>query len=179
METLRTKIQYLFLLMAAVTLFSCSSDDDENENVIEDNGTVVDGNGTAPAGYAWADMAGSYAGWTSASFAYSPDPMVTDGEKLDITVNGDGTADITLTSSQWGGMTVSSATVREADGTFALNGEGTAVLGMAGREPKEYACIVSGTFARDFKSCAVVFTLPAVMGGLNITFTNGSAPGAE
>lgn len=172
METLRTKIQYLFLLMAAVTLFSCSSDDDENENVIEDNGT-------APAGYAWADMAGSYAGWTSASFAYSPDPMVADGEKLDITVNEDGTADITLTSSQWGGMTVSSATVREADGTFALNGEGTAVLGMAGREPKEYACIVSGTFARDLKSCAVVFTLPAVMGGLNITFTNGSAPGAE
>ncbi|MDE6355269.1 MAG: calycin-like domain-containing protein [Prevotella sp.] len=172
METLKNKIQYLFLIMAAVTLFSCSSDDDENE-------TNVDNIQITPTGYAWAGMEGSYAGWTSASFAYSPDPMVADGEKIDITVNEDGTADITLTSSQWGTMTIPSAAVKEENGAFALSGEGTAVLGMAGKEPKEYACIMAGTFAGDFKSCTVVFTLPAVMGGLNITFSNGNAPTAE
>ncbi len=172
METLKNKIQYLFLIMAAVTLFSCSSDDDENE-------TNVDNIQITPTGYAWAGMEGSYAGWTSASFAYSPDPMVADGEKIDITVNEDGTADITLTSSQWGTMTIPSAAVKEENGAFALSGEGTAVLGMAGKEPKEYACIMAGTFAGDSKSCTVVFTLPAVMGGLNITFSNGNAPTAE
>ena len=128
--------------------------------------------GEAPAAQL---LAGSYSGWSSATFSYSPNPMNTNGEKVAVTANEDGTVNVTFTSTQWGSATITNATVEKTGNGFTVSGNGKATMGMNGNS-SEYDCTLSGTVSLDKATYSLVFNVPAVMGGLKITFAQGEAP---
>lgn len=116
-----------------------------------------------------AEVAGSYTGTTSASFKYSPDPMVTENETFDITVAGEGIVDVSYESSTWGAFSFEGVSVSGTD-PYSLKGEGTTLMGM-GETKNEYAATFEGTVGKKAGTAEFLITVPAVMGGITIEFT--------
>ena len=148
----------LMLMLTIFTTFSCSNDDDKTPS--------------------WHSLAGEYTGWTSGQFKYSSTPIVTDNEKLTIAVS-DSKMSMQLASSQWGTATISDVTIAEQSGEYKLSGTGSATLGMAGSQAKQYDCNMEGTVSKDKKTVSVTLTYPAVMGGTTVVFAQGKAPSEE
>lgn len=139
--------------------------------------TVSSGLGNAPAPLFWA---GTYNGYTSAVFSYNPTPTVTEGEKVTVTANEDGTVNVVLVSGAWGTTTVSNATATVAeDGTYTFAGSGISVIMSAHTgTTNNYDCTLTGTTTVDKESVEMVFIL-SIMGGTTVTFHEGNAPAAE
>ncbi len=136
--------------------------------------TVTFALGEAPAAML---VAGSYSGWTKGDCQYFKN-QTQNGEKVAITSNEDGTADVKLTSQMWGETTISAVKVEKTTDGFTLSGSGKFSMSM-GSTAKEYDCTLTGTISSDKDTYSIVFTLPSVMGGLTITFAQGEAPSAE
>ena len=101
------------------------------------------------------NIAGTYAGYSEAAFQYTDTPLVSADESLTIQTDADNTtATITYTSSSFGEFTIS--------GTVS-----------------EYPCTVTGSIDANKENVSFTFTVPGVMGGLTITFTQGEAPAAN
>ena len=115
------------------------------------------------------EVAGSYTGTTSASFQYSPDPMVTEGETFTVTALTDKTVSVSYESSTWGSFTFQDVAVSGSD-PYTLKGEGKTLMGM-GETKNEYAATLDGTIGAKTGSVEFLITVPAVMGGLTIEFT--------
>lgn len=124
-------------------------------------------------------VAGSYDGYVSAKFQYTPNPIITDGEKVAITANEDGTVKVVYTSNDWGTTTIEKATVTRDGDNYKLEGTGKSLMAMGNQDPQEYDCTFSGTISKDKETADIVFTLPAVMGGTTITFALGEAPSTD
>lgn len=124
------------------------------------------------------EVAGSYSGYSLAKFQYSPQPMVTDGETVMLKENSDGTVSVSYTSSKWGEFTVPAAKASGSDGIYVVTGDGTTVMGMSAETKKEYQCSLNGTVNKKDNKSGFVFSVPAVMGGLNIEFYTGEIPAA-
>lgn len=116
-----------------------------------------------------AEVAGSYTGTTSASFQYSPDPMVTENETFVLTAAGDGAVDVSFESATWGSFSFDGVSVTGSD-PYALKGEGTTLMGM-GDEKSEYKATFEGTVGKQAGTADFLITVPAVMGGLTIEFS--------
>lgn len=135
--------------------------------------TIVFQNGTAPVAKM---VAGSYSGWSAGSSNYFTN-YGAENTSVKITANEDGTVNVAYTSETWGNVTIENVTVEQAeDGSFTLAGKGTFTMGMAGSAAKDYDCELTGTISSDKETYTIDFKLPAVMGGLTITFQNGTAP---
>ena len=119
-------------------------------------------------------IAGSYSGWTKGDCQYFKNRTQND-EKVAISSNDDGTVDVKLTSQQWGETTISSVKAEKADNGFTLTGSGKFTMGM-GDKQADYDCSLTGTISADKETYSITFTMPAVMGGLTITFAQGEAP---
>ena len=146
--------------MTAIALLTAScSDDDNNEN--ESINPAV-------------NIAGTYAGYSEAAFQYTDTPLVSAAdESLTIQTDADNTtATITYTSSSFGEFTISGTKVTYASGTYTLSGEGSTMMGMSGNV-SEYECTLKGTLNEAKNEGAFTFNVPAVMGGMNITFILG------
>lgn len=157
----------IFFSMLAIALFTVScSDSDDEDNTVKVNLS--------------SEIAGSYSGYTSAEFAYSSTPIVTNGETLVITSNTDGTADLTFTSNQWGTTTASSLTVTTTtSGSYAFSGTSTTVLtGYSSSTSSEYEGTISGTLSADKSDMELSLSL-TIMGGTTVTFKLGDAPAVE
>lgn len=138
--------------------------------------TITFQNGEAPASKI---VAGTYSGWAQFAFKYVSTALVYTSEKVAVTANEDGTVNVTYTSSDLGTGTFNNVTV-EKDGTnYKLTGSGSFSMGMSGSEAKSYDCNLTGTISADKETVSIVCTLPSVMGGSTITFTNGEAPAAQ
>ena len=87
-----------------------------------------------------AEVAGSYVGTTSASFQYSPEPMVTENETFNITAAGEGLVDVSYESSTWGAFSFEGVSVSGTD-PYSLKGDGTTLMGM-GETKNEYAALM-------------------------------------
>lgn len=124
------------------------------------------------------EVAGSYTGYSLAKFQYSPQPMVTDSETVMLKENSDGTVSVSYTSSKCGEFTVPAAKASGSDGIYVVMGEGTVVMGMSEDSKKEYQCSLNGTVNKTDGKSGFVFSVPAVMGGLNIEFYTGDMPSA-
>lgn len=124
------------------------------------------------------EVAGSYTGYSLAKFQYSPQPMVTDGETVVLQETADGTVSVSYTSSKWGEFSVPAAKASGSDGIYVVMGEGTVVMGMSEDSKKEYQCSLNGTVNKTDGKSGFVFSVPAVMGGLNIEFYTGDMPSA-
>ena len=118
-------------------------------------------------------FAGSYNGHILASCNYFKN-MVSPEETVVITKKPDGTASVSFTSATWGEASVPSARVVVTDGVCTLSGDGSCRMGMGGNT-SNYDC----TFTAQIKSqsdARMEFSIPAVMGGMTLSFRTGDAP---
>ena len=116
---------------------------------------------------------GSYKGWTDAACAYFQG-MTAENQTVTISVKDDKYS-LVYTSDTWGEFSAEDLKVTYSDGVFSLTGDGICKMGMNGNV-SEYPCSVSGSVDVEKSAPAFVITVPGVMGGLKITFTNGDKP---
>lgn len=120
---------------------------------------------------------GTYKGYTEAKSTYFSG-MMAGNQTIEITKNNDDTYKIAYISDTWGEFTIASATASRTDGEFSLTGDGITKMGMNGNV-KEYNCTVKGTIDTEKENPSFTFTVPSVMGGLEIVFHTGDMPEAE
>lgn len=142
----------LMMLSAAVFMMACDKDENGSKTV---------------------DFAGSYNGYTLASCNYFQN-MISADETVVLTKNTDGTASVSFTSATWGEFTVTDAQASVSGDLCTLSGSGQAQMGMGG-STSAHDC----TFTAEIKSqtdARMEFSIPAVMGGMTLTFQTGDAP---
>lgn len=142
----------LMMLSAAVFMMACDKDENGSKTV---------------------DFAGSYNGYTLASCNYFQN-MISADETVVITENTDGTATVSFTSATWGEFTITDAQASISGDVCSLSGSGQTQMGMGG-STSAYDC----TFTAEIKSqtdARMEFSIPAVMGGMTLTFQTGDAP---
>ncbi len=119
------------------------------------------------------EFAGSYKGYTLASCNYFQN-MISPDETVVITKNTDGSASVSFTSAMWGTFTITDAQASISGNVCSLSGSGQTQMGMGG-STSTYEC----TFTAEIKSqtdARMEFSIPAVMGGMTLTFQTGDAP---
>lgn len=142
----------LMMLSAAVFMMACDKDENGSKTV---------------------DFAGSYNGYTLASCNYFQN-MISADETVVITENTDGTATVSFTSATWGEFTITDAQASVSGDICSLSGIGQTQMGMNGNT-STYDC----TFTAEIRSqddARMEFSIPAVMGGMTLTFQTGDAP---
>lgn len=142
----------LMMLSAAVFMMACDKDENGSKTV---------------------DFAGSYNGYTLASCNYFQN-MISADETVVLTKNTDGTASVSFTSATWGEFTVTDAQASVSGDLCTLSGSGQTQMGMGG-STSPYDC----TFTAEIRSqddARMEFRIPAVMGGMTLTFQTGDAP---
>lgn len=142
----------LMMLSAAVFMMACDKDENGSKTV---------------------DFAGNYDGYTLASCNYFQN-MISPDETVVITKNTDGTATVSFTSATWGEFTITDAQASVSGNVCSLSGSGQTQMGMGG-STSAYDC----TFTAEIKSqtdARMEFSIPAVMGGMTLTFQTGEAP---
>lgn len=142
----------LMMLSAAVFMMACDKDENGSKTV---------------------DFAGSYNGYTLASCNYFQN-MISADETVVITENTDSTATVSFTSATWGTFTITDAQASISGNVCSLSGSGQTQMGMGG-STSAYDC----TFTAEIKSqtdARMEFSIPAVMGGMTLTFQTGDAP---
>ena len=148
------KIQSVVMMVsAAILLMACDKDENGSKTV---------------------DFAGNYDGYTLASCNYFQN-MISPDETVVITKNTDGSASVSFTSATWGTFTITDAQASISGNVCSLSGSGqTQMVGMDG-STSTYEC----TFTAEIKSqtdARMEFSIPAVMGGMTLTFQTGDAP---
>lgn len=142
----------LMMLSAAVFMMACDKDENGSKTV---------------------DFAGRYNGYTLASCNYFQN-MISADETVVLTKNTDGTASVSFTSATWGEFTITDAQASISGNVCSLSGSGQTQMGMGG-STSAYDC----TFTAEIKSqtdARMEFSIPAVMGGMTLTFQTGDAP---
>ena len=142
----------LMMLSAAVFMMACDKDENGSKTV---------------------DFAGNYDGYTLASCNYFQN-MISPDETVVITKNTDGSATVSFTSATWGTFTITDAQASISGNVCSLSGSGQTQMGMGG-STSAYDC----TFTAEIKSqtdARMEFSIPAVMGGMILTFQTGDAP---
>lgn len=142
----------LMMLSAAVFMMACDKDENGSKTV---------------------DFAGNYDGYTLASCNYFQN-MISPDETVVITKNTDGSASVSFTSATWGEFTITDAQASVSGDICSLSGSGQTQMGMGG-STSAYDC----TFTAEIKSqtdARMEFSIPAVMGGMTLTFQTGDAP---
>lgn len=122
-------------------------------------------------------LAGTYEGYTDADCSYFQN-RYTDGERVKLTANGDGSVKVVFESASWGTFTVESATVTREGGEYLFTGSGSVAMGM-GESTSNYDFTLSGRTNAAKDDFSIAFNVPAVMGGLTITLLPGTAPTTE
>lgn len=152
---------FLAMMVIALCAVACSDDDDNDQNV-----NLAQ------------EVAGTYNGYTSAKFSYSPSPTVTPKEKVEIADKGDSKVDVTLTSNTWGEFKITDTVVTKDGNAYKMEGTGKATLEMSGHAAGEYEFTLTGSVEQGKKNPSFVVSL-TIMGGTTITFIEGDAPVKE
>lgn len=122
-------------------------------------------------------LAGTYEGYTDADCSYFQN-RYTDGERVKLTANGDGSVKVVFESASWGTFTVESATATKEGEEYVFTGSGSVAMGM-GESTSNYDFTLSGRSNAAKDDFSIAFNVPAVMGGLTITLLPGTAPATE
>lgn len=122
-------------------------------------------------------LAGTYEGYTDADCSYFQN-RYTDGERVKLTANGDGTLKVVFESASWGTFTVESATATKEGEEYVFTGSGSVAMGM-GDSTSNYDFTLSGRTNAAKDDFSIAFNVPAVMGGLTVTLLPGTAPTTE
>lgn len=155
-----------YLCMAALIMGACmvtACDDDDDDDATADSTNVT------------SSLAGSYDGYTIATFGYITTPYAYPVETLTISVASDTEVNIDYTNDTWGTYDADAVTVTaNSDGSYSLEGTGTATISYHGGTASEYECTVTGTVASD-GTVEVAFAM-TFMGGTTIAFYEGDCP---
>lgn len=147
------KIKSIFMMLSvAALMMGCDKDENGSKTV---------------------DFAGSYNGYTLANCNYFQN-MISADETVVITENTDGTATVSFTSATWGTFTITDAQASISGNVCSLSGSGQTQMGMGGSTSANDC-----TFTAEIKSqtdARMEFSIPAVMGGMTLTFQTGEAP---
>ena len=155
-------IEIISLTAVAVFAASCEKTGNQNQN-------------QEPEVNLSETVAGTYTGYSTAEFQYSPTPMLSQNQTLTVTAEDGGTVSVSYTSDTWGTFTISAATVAESDGTYVLSGDGKTLMGMSADSQSEYDCTLTAEISGE-DDFSFVFDVPAVMGGMKITLLPGNPP---
>ena len=131
--------------------------------------------GDAPASYY---AYGDYEGYTEVLFSYITTPMGYGNETVSVAINADdySLVDISYENDTWGTYTVTGATATDnGDGTYSIEGTGTATISYHGSSASEYDCTVTATISEG--SSTVEFSM-TFMGGTTVSFYEGDSPAA-
>lgn len=139
-------------LFAATSFTSCSDDD-----------STPDYGG---------DVAGSYDGWSSMGSAYFSDNIALD-QKITVTKQTESTVAVSYVSSSLGTFSFSELPVQKSGSTYTISGAGVTEMGHSG-STSSYDCTLTATITAD--ATTFVFSIPSVMGGTTVTFTQGDLP---
>lgn len=142
------------LLLSIAALCSVACSDDENLPTV-------------------ADIAGTYDGYTLASCAYFQNTC-TANERIVISENSDGSANVRFSSDSWGECTISNAQMNENGGVYTLSGSGQTQMGMGGNV-SSYDCTYTAVI-KSKEDSQMQFKVAGVMGGLTLDFKTGEAP---
>lgn len=142
----------LMMLSAAVFMMACDKDENGSKTV---------------------DFAGRYNGYTLASCNYFQN-MISADETVVLTKNTDGTASVSFTSATWGTFTITDAQATVNGDLCTLSGSGQTQMGMNGNT-STYDCTFTAKI-RSQDDARMEFRIPAVMGGMTLTFQTGDAP---
>lgn len=123
-------------------------------------------------------VAGTYSGFTAASFQYVTTPMYADNQRVGVTLGDGDTLTVTLVSETWGTFTARNAAVAEANGTYTITGEGQVAMSMHGNSnaANTYAFTLTATTNAAKTDYTFTWSIPAVMGGVTLVLTPGTAP---
>lgn len=149
---------FLGMMAIALCVVACSDDDNNDQSVNLAR-----------------EVAGTYNGYTSAKFSYSPNPTVTPKEKVVIADKGDSKVDLTLASTTWGEFKLTDVAVKKDGNAYKMEGTGKASLQMSGHASGEYDFTLTGSVEQGKKNSSFVVSL-TIMGGTTITFIEGDAP---
>ena len=121
-------------------------------------------------------LPGTYTGYVNAVAQYFPDGMKNGDQSLTIALGDNGECSLKYSSDTWGTFDIDNIKVENDDnGDFLLSGSGKCAMGMNGSS-KDYDCTFTATIDPEKENTEFVFNVPAVMGGLTITFYTGSMP---
>lgn len=126
--------------------------------------------GEAPAGVR---IAGAYVGKTSVAFQYSPNPVVSENDTLNLEANLDGTADFSYVNGSFGEFSVKGMEVSLSGGVYSFSGQDSVAMGMSGSSPRKYFFTLEGNVDAATRKASFVAKVPAVMGGITVTYTDG------
>lgn len=145
---------FLVMMLMTLCVIACTNNDDE---VSVSTGVI-----------------GTYDGFILASCAYFQN-MATNNQSVVITAGS--TSDkvnISYISDTWGTFVFTDATVTLNGGIYTIEGNGTTEMGHAG-SISTYECSIAATL--DNKTItSLVFSVPSVMGGMTLTFTQDDMP---
>lgn len=147
---------YLVMVLVALCAIACSDNDDEI--------SVSTG------------VTGSYDGYVIASCAYFQN-SASDGQTVVITASGTAgdRVNISYVSDTWGTFTFTDAAVTLSGGVYTIEGSGTTEMGHTG-STSTYECTIAATLDGNKAVTSLVFSVPAVMGGMTLTFIQGDMP---
>lgn len=120
------------------------------------------------------DAAGVYECYSVADCAYFHNTVAT-GDVVTVTATDNAVADIVIESTDWGTATVTGASAVRSGDAVLLTGEGSVEMGMGGNA-KAYDCSLTAEIVGS--TGVFTITVPAVMGGLTLTFHSGDVPAA-
>lgn len=116
---------------------------------------------------------GEYVGKSSTAFQYSPDPIVSEHDTLSMTANLDGTANFSYVNGTFGKFTVKGMEVTFSDDNYSFSGQDSVAMGMGGSTPKKYFFTLEGSIDATTRKASFIAKVPAVMGGVTVTYTEG------
>ena len=135
--------------------------------------TITMTEGTAPTSYS---AYGTYSGYTEVEFAYTSNPYGYIDQSVLVGVNKSNTSlvDVFYSNDVWGDYEVTGASLTaSSSGVYTISGSGTATMASHSGGTSDYDCTVSGSVGESGQT--LVFSMPSVMGGTTITFTQSSS----
>ncbi len=146
---------FMMACVAACGCASCSSDDD------------------SPVEFA-GNVQGTYKGYSEVSSAYFSNQYSV-GQELTVNKIDGNTVSVSYASSSLGHFTIPEAKVTSSGSSYTISGTGSTEMGMNGRPSATYDCSLSASVDKSGEQ-VFVFSIPAVMGGTKVTFTQGDLP---
>lgn len=149
----------LHLILMLTVLISSTACSDKSEDLKEISASLV--------------LPGTYKGWTEASCGYFQG-MTAENQEINIINKADGYS-MFYVSDTWGTFTIGNIKFTYAEGVFTISGDGNCKMGMDGNL-KDYPCSLSGSIDIEKSNPHFILKVPAVMGGLSVTFSSGDIP---
>lgn len=130
---------------------------------------IVFTSGETPAAV---QIMGEYTGTVNVAFQYSPTPQVYPNDTLNLTATAEGIR-FSYKNADWGTYEIENMEVIPGNGVYLFSGQDSVTMGMNGTNVRKYLFTLEGEIDAVNGKAAFVVKVPAVMGGVTLTFSEG------